>query len=184
VTNGVFIKTPPLTEVGKRMSNKVKVKIWSRWYEKDKELLTFISNLKRIPSWLVDVYCKVIIYYASQLHGTDNNKQYHLQHGSEKHLALLKSMGRRRWYDKNKYAYRAFNALFLMESSSRRSFMLRLNESINLLHCYQDRCELYNLKPSSDVFEVLLKTWVISGEYEAYHQIDELESLGGLAKEY
>ena len=70
-----------------------------------------------------------------------------------------------------------------MEETSRRTLVLQLNDSANLLHCYQGRCELYNLEPSSLVFEDLLKTWVLTGEQDAYHQIDELESLGALVRD-
>ena len=162
------------------MLNKSSARVWSRWYEKDKDLLILITSLRRMPEWLLEAYCKVVIYQANNLYGIDSSKQYILQHGSEKHLSLLKSMGRKRWYDKNKYAYRAFNALFLMEDNSRRTLVLLLNESVNLLHCYQGRCELYSLTPSSVVFETLLKTLVFSSEQDAYHQIDELESHGAL----
>jgi hypothetical protein len=165
------------------MSNKPQAKVWSRWYEKDKDLLTFVTSLRRMPSWLLEAYCKIIIHHANNMYSLDSSKQYLLQHGSDKHLSLLKSMGRKRWYDKNKYAYRAFNALYLMEETSRRTLVLLLNDSANLLHCYQGRCELYNLEPSSLVFEDLLKTWVLSGEQDAYHQIDEFESLGALVRD-
>lgn len=164
-------------------TNKPQVKVWSRWYEKDKDLLVFVTSLRRMPTCLLEAYCKVIIQYANQLYTTDSSKQYMLQHGSDKHLSLLKSMGRKRWYDKNKFAYKAFNALYLMADLSRKELVVLLNSSSNLLHCYQSRCELYGLEPSSTVFENLLKTWIQNGDQDAYHQVDELESQGALVQD-
>jgi hypothetical protein len=153
--------------------------VWSRWYEKDKEVLALVTSLKRMNQWQVESYSKVIIQYTSQMQ-FKNKENFMLQHGSEKHLSLLKSMGRKRWYDKNKYAYRAFNALFLLDEHARREIATLLNDSTALLHTYMGRCEAYGLEPNGAVFEELLLLWVGESEQEAYGRIDHLESEGSL----
>ena len=158
------------------MTNK---QIWSRWYEKDKEVLALVTNLKRMNQWQVEAYAKVIIHQASEMQ-LKNKESFMLQHGSDKHLSLLKSMGRKRWYDKNKYAYRGFNALYLMEDHARREIARLLNESIALLHTYMGRCESYGLAPNGSVFEQLLLLWVSESEQDAYDCIDKLELEGAL----
>jgi hypothetical protein len=158
------------------MSNK---QIWSRWYEKDKEVLALVTNLKRMNQWQVEAYAKVIIRQASEMQ-LKNSESFMLQHGSDKHLSLLKSMGRKRWYDKNKYAYRSFNALYLMDDHARREIARVLNESTALLHTYMGRCESYGLEANGAVFEQLLLMWVSESEQDAYDYIDKLELEGCL----
>jgi len=163
-------------EVRTMMSNK---QIWSRWYEKDKEVLALVTSLKRMNQWQVEAYSKVIIQYTSQMQ-FKNKESFMLQHGSDKHLSLLKSMGRKRWYDKNKYAYRAFNALFLLDEHARREIATLLNDSTALLHTYMGRCEAYGQDPNGAVFEQLLMLWVGESEQDAYERIDSLEAQGNL----
>jgi hypothetical protein len=153
--------------------------VWSRWYEKDKEVLALVSSMKRMNQWQVESYAKVIIQQTSQMQ-LKHKENFMLQHGSDKHLSLLKSMGRKRWYDKNKYAYRAFNALFLLDDHARREMAVVLNDSTALLHTYMGRCEFYGLEPNGVVFEQALLTWINESEQDAYDYIDRLEMEGTL----
>jgi hypothetical protein len=137
-----------------------------------------------MPDWLLTVYAKVIIDYAGTAYLTNANgvtrKAASLQHGSEKHLALLKSMGRKRWYDKNKFSYRAFNTLFLMEPLLRRELAIKINASCELVYRYQDKCKQTGTQPHEETLKKLLLLWLNASEQDAYHYLDELESLGAL----
>ncbi|MFN7311342.1 MAG: hypothetical protein ACK5T0_08245, partial [Vampirovibrionales bacterium] len=59
------------------MSNK---QIWSRWYEKDKEVLALVTSLKRMNQWQVEAYSKVIIHQTSEMQ-LKNKESFMLQHG-------------------------------------------------------------------------------------------------------
>lgn len=157
------------------MMTQLTPKTWTRWYERDRNVLTLVTKLRRMDTWLLEAYSKAIIHYANQLSLAHADDPFRLQHGSDKHLGLLKSMGRKRWYDKNKYAYRAFNALYLLPQSVRIELAQQFQEAHTLIKLYTDRCRLQGVNPTQAVAESLLSTYVNAGEPEAFALLDELE---------
>jgi hypothetical protein len=147
-----------------------------RWYQKDKDLLTLVGKLKKMPVSLMETYCHCIITYAMELYQTDEKKRHFIEAGSDKHQSLMKSLDKKRWCDQNPYSYSAFNALYLMEGMHRKELVLNLLETQALLHAYNQRCLQYHCQPNLSVVEHLLLVFVKQGEQEALVELSLLET--------
>jgi hypothetical protein len=158
------------------MSTHSNAKIRSRWYEKDKDLLSFIGKLQKMPLPLMDVYCQCLIDYALTFFEKDEQKCHFIQEGSEKHTHLVKSLDKKRWFDKHPVSYRAFNALYLMDSLHRKQLVASLNESKPLLEQYDAYCEKNQLMPNLLAIKQLLLVLVKQGEDAAWVMLNALES--------
>ena len=153
-----------------------------RWYQKDKTLLSLVNKLQKMPTALMETYCKCIIDYALELYKQDTNKRLFIEAGSEKHQGLIKSLDKKRWFDKNPYSYRAFNGLYLMDELRRNDLALRLIQSESLLHAYNQRCLQCDCSPNLDVVGHLLLVFVNQGEQEALSTLNLLEAQGQLGR--
>ena len=160
---------------------KIVPNLHSRWYEKDKMLLTFVGRLQKMPVALMETYCRCVIKYALELYESDDSKLYHIEAGSEKHLALLNATEKKRWCDKNPFAYRAFNALFLMDDLRRKELVTKLLESqTTLLHAYNQCCKQLQLEPKLMAFEQILSIYIKYGEQEALAELVAIQTTGNL----
>jgi hypothetical protein len=172
----MMTSNPPLTNPKKTVPN-----LHSRWYEKDKMLLTFVGRLQKMPLALMETYCRCIIKCALELYESDDSKLYHIEAGSEKHLALLNATEKKRWCDKNPFAYRAFNALFLMDDLRRKELVTKLLESqTSLLHAYNQCCKELQIEPKLAAFEQILSIYIKHGEQEALAELIVIQTAGSL----
>jgi hypothetical protein len=161
-------KKPPLTQTSRR------------WYQKDKNLLLFISKLQKMPISLMETYCKCVIDYTMELCQADNKQVLFIESGSQKHQALIKSFDKKRWFDKNPFSYRAFNALFLLGELRRNELITQLIHTQSLLQAYHQRCLQCEEKPSMEVLGHLLLVCVKHGEHEALLALQRFETQGKL----
>ncbi len=151
-----------------------------RWYQKNKYLLSLVGRMQKMPICLLEAYCNCIIDYALTYYQEDTTNKFLLAAGSEKHQALLKSRVKKRWYDKNVFSYKAFNALYLMDDLRRNHVVLALLNTGDLLDVYAQRCTHVNMQPSMATLSHLLLVLVEEGEEEALAQLYRLERLGKL----
>ena len=153
-----------------------------RWYQKDKNLLGLVGRLQKMPISLMETYCNCIIEYAMELYQQDDKKRLFIESGSGKHQALVKSLDKKRWFDKNPYSYRAFNALYLMDDLGRNELVARLINAHVLLHAYNERCLQCEVQPCMQVLGHLLLIFVKQGEQEALLEMTFLEAQGQLSQ--
>ncbi|MCS6268015.1 MAG: hypothetical protein H2174_10695 [Vampirovibrio sp.] len=153
-----------------------------RWYQKDKNLLALVGRLQKMPISLMETYCNCVIEYIMELYQQDDKKLLFIESRSEKHQALIKSLDKKRWYDKNLYSYRAFNAMYLMDGLRRKELVSRLINTQALLHAYNERCLQCELQPSMEVLGHLLLVCVKLGEQEALLELVLLEAQGKLSQ--
>jgi hypothetical protein len=153
-----------------------------RWYQKDKNLLGLVGRLQKMPISLMETYCNCIIDYTMELYQQDDKKLLFIESGSDKHQALVKSLDKKRWCDKNPYSYRAFNALYLMDDLRRNELVTRLINAHVLLHAYNERCLQCEVQPCMQVLGHLLLVFVKQGEQEALLEMILLEAQGNLSQ--
>jgi hypothetical protein len=144
---------------------------WSRWYEKDQDLLKWVSSLKRMPQWAMEAYCQSTVDYTKGTYEEAPPTTPTLERGSSKHVGLIKSMRRKRWYDQNPYTYKAFNALFLMEDTKRRKLAQALLATGPLMDAYLDALVTQQQDPNRKQFSHLLNQWLNHGEDEALNAL-------------
>ena len=160
--------TPPHNEPQSTPSPKA---AWSRWYERDQDLLKWVSSLKRMPQWAMEAYCQSTVDYTKGTYEEAPPTSPTLQRGSSKHVGLIKSMRRKRWYDQNPYTYKAFNALFLMEDTKRRELAQALLATGPLMDAYLDALAAQQQEPNRKQFSHLLNQWLNHGEDEALNAL-------------
>lgn len=103
---------------------------YMRWYDSIPELAQAVRQMEKMPlakqQWLASAIVSLMPLHQIPQR-TDGLKKL----GSEKLLGLMKSKGKRRWYDQDPLVHQAFNYLYLMSND------LRLEMAIKILICNQ-----------------------------------------------
>lgn len=123
----------------------VPVRPWTRWYESDANLVRLVRNLRQSPTAIRHIIAQRIIEHANSHRFRHMPTQAPRQLGAEAHLGLLKSMGRKRWYDKDKYLYKAFNCLYTMQPGVRSYLAQQMNDIVDVLTSYKQLATQWQL---------------------------------------
>lgn len=147
---------------------------WSRWYESEAETLQLVQALKQASATVQELAAIEMIAQAGHQRFQANQDIKH--YGSEKQLGMLKAMGRKRWYDQNKYLHRAFNKLYLMPSMQRITLAKQINEALALLRLYESIQKEWKLPPNVPFMKQLMTQCLEDGPEQALELLREWEN--------
>jgi hypothetical protein len=106
---------------------------FTRWYDRISELSQAVRLLEKAP-YLQQQVIATIIVGSMQLHHLTQRSEHGLKKlGSEKVIGLMKSKGKRRWYDQDPLMHQAFNYLYIMDDVLRHEMAVKILITLNAL---------------------------------------------------
>lgn len=138
------------------MSKRVAGEGFIRWYDQDPDVSRFVYGLEKEDPSLWPVFCTLLCTYADGLKEEQKRKGARSV-GGDKHIGLLKSQQKTRWFDQHPHTYRAFNHLYLMNDPERKEICQRLAEPLTALTVYKAACQRVSLQPIQADMEALVR---------------------------
>jgi hypothetical protein len=114
--------------------------IISRWYDIDPEVAEVVYSIQNMKPDYQEILGQLINMFMEKVREEYRRKRKLIELGPEKHMGLLKSQTKRRWYDKTPTMYRAFNNLYVMDDQQRNMIAKRLHAPVWALEAYFREC--------------------------------------------
>lgn len=106
---------------------------FTRWYDRVPELSQAVRMMEKLPPSQQHLIASVIVG-SLQLHQMSQRTDQGVKRlGTEKVMGLMKSKGKRRWYDIDPMVHQAFNYMYLMSDQMRYETALKIIVSIKAL---------------------------------------------------
>jgi hypothetical protein len=106
---------------------------YTRWHDLIPELAQAVRMLEKAPPEFQQLIARAIAGNM-QLHEVPKHAEHGLKKlGTEKVIGLLKSQGKRRWYDRDPLIHQAFNCVYLMDDNRRRETAVKILVSLKAL---------------------------------------------------
>jgi hypothetical protein len=122
---------------------------FTRWYDSTPELAQAVRLLEHGQPEVQHVIARLIVDTFS-LNDLSERQDLGLKRvGTEKVLGLMKSKGKRRWYDRDPMVHQAFNYLYLAEGWMRQEMALKIIVSVRVLEEVHTRQQLKKAKESA-----------------------------------
>jgi hypothetical protein len=145
-----------------------------RWYESDVELSLLVESIRQSDESTRHLMADLIIdavqaYRAHLARSTPGPKSL----GAEAHLGLLKAMGKKRWYDKDRRLYKAFMGLYTLPLTLQVRLAIQLNGLFLLLGHYETCSAQWFDGPSPVLRHELARLYLKHSSQAAYHQLNQ-----------